>query len=228
MAIKFHLRGGIDTDIVAQSYDGFPVRTAEEILYPPAPWPRAALGSRARHRSPTSWQAILRRKRFVEAPKPAPASFATETILRRQRLPLYQPGRCKPQTSVTGSARKWVRITWIPPTRPAGCSFSSTSLPRDSLAALPGSASSFSSQTTATRSRMARCRGPKSGRRSSWAASPSPLGWRTVGRPERRLLFDPARLVDGIELSEDALPLARSAVYAIAYQRRNAQPTTSP
>ena len=32
MAIKFHLPGGIDTDIVAQSYDGFPVRTAEEFL----------------------------------------------------------------------------------------------------------------------------------------------------------------------------------------------------
>jgi catalase len=45
---------------------------------------------------------------------------------------------------------------------------------------------------------------------------------------ERRLLFDPARLVDGIELSEDPLPLARSAVYAIAYQRRNAETTTSP
>ncbi|MGZ3355477.1 MAG: catalase, partial [Isosphaeraceae bacterium] len=39
---------------------------------------------------------------------------------------------------------------------------------------------------------------------------------------ERRLLFDPARLVDGIELSDDPLPLARSALYAIAYRRRNA------
>jgi copper chaperone CopZ len=54
------------------------------------------------------------------------------------------------------------------------------------------------------------------------------LGTITVTSPlaesaavERRLLFDPARLVDGIGLSEDPLPLARSAVYAIAYRRRN-------
>jgi len=38
---------------------------------------------------------------------------------------------------------------------------------------------------------------------------------------ERRLLFDPTRFADGIELSRDLLPLARSAVYAIAYRRRN-------
>jgi catalase len=32
MAMKFHLPGQIDTDLVAQSYDGFPTRTAEEFL----------------------------------------------------------------------------------------------------------------------------------------------------------------------------------------------------
>jgi catalase len=35
-----------------------------------------------------------------------------------------------------------------------------------------------------------------------------------------RLLFDPMRLVDGIELSDDPLVMARSAVYAISYERR--------
>ena len=38
---------------------------------------------------------------------------------------------------------------------------------------------------------------------------------------QRRLIFDPVRLTDGIELSDDPLPLARSAVYAISYDRRN-------
>jgi catalase len=33
-------------------------------------------------------------------------------------------------------------------------------------------------------------------------------------------LFDPMRLVDGIELSDDPLVMARSAVYAISYERR--------
>ncbi len=39
---------------------------------------------------------------------------------------------------------------------------------------------------------------------------------------ECRLVFDPARLVDGIELSDDSLPAVRSAVYAVSYRRRNA------
>jgi catalase len=38
---------------------------------------------------------------------------------------------------------------------------------------------------------------------------------------ERQRIFDPIRLVDGIELSEDPLPLVWSRAYAISYQRRN-------
>ena len=38
---------------------------------------------------------------------------------------------------------------------------------------------------------------------------------------ERQLIFDPVQLVDGIELSEDSLPMLRSRVYAISYARRN-------
>ena len=38
---------------------------------------------------------------------------------------------------------------------------------------------------------------------------------------QRRLIFDPIRLTDGIELSGDPLPTARSAVYSVSYKRRN-------
>jgi catalase len=38
---------------------------------------------------------------------------------------------------------------------------------------------------------------------------------------QRKLIFDPVRLADGIELSNDPLPPARSAVYSISYSRRN-------
>jgi catalase len=41
------------------------------------------------------------------------------------------------------------------------------------------------------------------------------------GAAERQLIFDPTRLIDGIELSEDPLPLVRSRVYAVSYARRN-------
>jgi catalase len=40
---------------------------------------------------------------------------------------------------------------------------------------------------------------------------------------QRRSVYDPANLIDGIELSDDPLPAARSAIYSIAYQRRNAK-----
>ncbi len=39
---------------------------------------------------------------------------------------------------------------------------------------------------------------------------------------ESGILFDPASLVNGIELSDDPLPAARSALYAIAFRRRSA------
>jgi catalase len=42
---------------------------------------------------------------------------------------------------------------------------------------------------------------------------------------QRKLIFDPVRLVDGIELSNDPLPPARSAIYSISYKRRNPLPT---
>jgi catalase len=38
---------------------------------------------------------------------------------------------------------------------------------------------------------------------------------------QRKVIFDPTRLVDGIELSNDPLLPARSAIYSIAYKRRN-------
>lgn len=37
---------------------------------------------------------------------------------------------------------------------------------------------------------------------------------------QRTLAFDPANLVDGIEISDDHIPLDRSALYAMAFDRR--------
>ena len=38
---------------------------------------------------------------------------------------------------------------------------------------------------------------------------------------ERRLVFDPTNLTDGIELSHDPILLARSAAYSISYEQRS-------
>jgi catalase len=43
----------------------------------------------------------------------------------------------------------------------------------------------------------------------------------TSAADERRLIFDPTNGTDGIDLSADPILLARSAAYAISYDRRS-------
>jgi catalase len=38
---------------------------------------------------------------------------------------------------------------------------------------------------------------------------------------QRKLIFDPVNLTDGIELGDDDLPAARSAIYSVSHKRRN-------
>ena len=40
---------------------------------------------------------------------------------------------------------------------------------------------------------------------------------------ERRLVFDPTNLTDGIDLSADPILLARSAAYSISYDQRSTE-----
>jgi catalase len=78
MAIRFHLDDHVHTDIVAQSTDGFPVHTGEEFLE----FIRAVTAFGAG--KPEAFGAFLathpNAKRFVEAPKPIPTSFAREAF----------------------------------------------------------------------------------------------------------------------------------------------------
>ena len=75
MAIKFMLPDDGDTDIVAHSYNGFPVSTPEDFLG----FLRSVAAS-----DPQVLSSFLgshpAAKAFVEAPKPAPVSFATEAF----------------------------------------------------------------------------------------------------------------------------------------------------
>jgi catalase len=80
LAIRFHLGEHVHTDIVSHSTDGFPTRTGQEFLEflhalaassdpaQPHPWPVEAYVDS--HPSALA---------FVQAPKPAPSSFARET-----------------------------------------------------------------------------------------------------------------------------------------------------
>ena len=78
MAIRFHLGEHVHTDIIAQSTDGFPVRTGEEFLE----FLRGAAAFAAGQ--PQAMGAFLathpNAKRFVETPKPIPTSFTQEAF----------------------------------------------------------------------------------------------------------------------------------------------------
>ena len=80
MAIRFHLAEHVHTDIVGQSTDGFPVRTAEEFLE----FLRALAGSGPDAPKPAPIEQFLgthpKALEFVMAPKPIPASFARESF----------------------------------------------------------------------------------------------------------------------------------------------------
>jgi catalase len=78
IAIRFHLGDHVHTDIVGHSTSGFPVRNGEEFLA----FLRAAAA--AGTGKPEAMGAFLaahpNARRFVEAPKPVPTSFAREAF----------------------------------------------------------------------------------------------------------------------------------------------------
>src|SRR5262249_49320559 len=77
-AVRFHLSDPFHTDIIGHSANGFPVRRGEEFLE----FLRAAAAAGAG--KPEAMQAFLashpNAKRFAEAPKPIPTSFAREAF----------------------------------------------------------------------------------------------------------------------------------------------------
>lgn len=79
MAIRFNLAEHVHTDIVSHSIDAFPTRTGAEFLE----FLRAAASSGADVPSPKPVEVFLGSHpaalAFVQAPKPAPSSFARET-----------------------------------------------------------------------------------------------------------------------------------------------------
>ena len=78
MAIRFHLDEHLHTDIVAHSTNGFPVHTGEEFLeFIRA---AAAFGAGRPEALGSFLAAHPNAKRFVEAPKPIPTSFAREAF----------------------------------------------------------------------------------------------------------------------------------------------------
>ena len=79
-AIRFHLAERVHTDIISHSTDGFPTRTGQEFLE----FLRALASSDPAKLSGSPLEAFLgahpKALAFVQAPKPAPSSFAREAF----------------------------------------------------------------------------------------------------------------------------------------------------
>jgi catalase len=220
MAVRFHLGEHEHTDIIAHSTDGFPVRTGEEFLE----FLRAAAAFGAG--KPEALGAFLgshpNAKRFVEAPKPIPTSFAREAFFAVTSFKF---------TNAAGVSRHGrFRI------RPeAGTEY---------LSNVEAVAKSDNFLFDEIGQRLAK--GPiklgvfvqmaESGddvadASAPWPASRTEIPFGTITltarvddqAPERRkIIFDPLPRVDGIDSSDDPLTSVRADIYLLSGRRRRA------
>jgi len=218
MAIRFHLREGTTTDLVAHSYDGFPVRTAEEFL----DFLRARAGGSS---DPGLLDSFLaghpHAQAFLAAPKPIPRSFAT--------TPYYAVNAFR-FTNRSGTSR-FGRYRILPVAREAYLEPSEAAQMPDGFL-FDEIRSRLARNPIAFRLtvQLAADGDPVDDATARWPEDRPrmELGTLTVTKRaidsdavERALAFDPARLIDGVEPSGDPLIAVRSAVYAVSAQRRS-------
>jgi catalase len=214
MSVKFHLAQGGDTDLVGHSVPFFPAATPEEFNTflqalkggPPTVGPYLAAHAAA--------------AQFIAAPKPPPTSFATLSYFFINAFKF---------TNSAGQSR-YVRYTMR------------AVAPESSLSAAQAKqqAANYLVEEIAQRLKrgqvtfdyVAQIAGPGDPTDIATSYWPPDRERVTLGQlsitsvvansdaVQRQLLFDPARVTDGIEPSNDPLILARSQAYAISYARR--------
>jgi len=222
LAVRFHLAEHVHTDIVSHSTDAFPVRTGAEFLE----FLRAAGSSDLAHMSGSPLEAFLGTHpaalAFVQSPKPAPQSFATEAYFGVTAMRF---------TNAAGESR-FGRFRIVPE---AGIAHLGD-------AAARAKSPNYLFEEIAERV----ARGPVRFRVAVQVARGGdvvddatvhwPEGRQQVElgrleltaavpngpREERRIIFDPIPRVDGIDPSADPLLELRAAVYLISGRRRRA------
>jgi catalase len=224
LAVKFQLPDGKNADILANSIEGFPVRTPEEFLaFLRAQLPDPVTGRPVPDAVPRFLGSHPAARAFVERlmQKPVPASYGQAS---------YHAEHAFLFTAVDSTSR-FGRYRWVPD---AGEAYLS-----------PNDASTRSANFLREELESRLRNGPVVFRLLlQLAAESDPTDdvtvlWPTdrrlveLGRlqvtgisqtgaaDERRLVFDPTNLTDGIDLSADPILLARSAAYSISYDHRS-------
>jgi catalase len=224
LAVKFQLADGKNADILANSVEGFPVRTPEEFLaFLRAQLPDRVTGQPAPDAVPRFLGNHPAARAFIERlmQKPVPASYGQAS---------YHAEHAFRFTTADGTSR-FGRYHWVPE---AGEAYLS---PDDATARN----ANFLREELESRLRtapvvfrlilqLAAEIDPTNDVTALWPADRPlvELGRlevtgisATSAADERRLVFDPANLTDGIDLSADPILLARSSAYSISYDHRS-------
>ncbi len=221
LGLKFQLPGGSYTDIVGHSVNGFPVGTAEEFLE----FLQALAASAPDARHPNAIEKFVSVRpaalAFVTATQLPPVSFANESFyavnavrfVNKESAARYGRYQVRPLLGEAHVSKE--DLSKLPP------DFLFAEL-KERLASGPAEWKLFA--------QLAQEDDPVDDGSKTWPDDRElvELGTIRADRPladsdaaQRRLIFDPVNLTDGIELSSDPLPPARSAVYGISYARRN-------
>jgi catalase len=224
MAVKFQLPDGKNADILALSIEGFPARTPEEFLaFLQAQRPDPVSGQPVPDAVPRFLESHPGTRAFLErlTQKPVPASYGQASYFGEHAF-LF--------TAADGTSR-FGRYRWIPE---AGEAYLS---PDDASKLGPN----FLSEELEKRLQkgpvvfrlvlqIAEKGDPTNDINALW---PSNRPLVQLGRmeitaisaagaaDERRMVFDPTNVTDGIGLSDDPILLARSAAYSISYDHRS-------
>ena len=218
IAVRFHLDDHLHTDIIAHSFDGFPVRNGEEFLE----FLRAAAAFGAGR--PEAMGAFLashtNAKRFVEAPKPIPTSFAREAFFA---------GTAFKFTNSSGVSRHG-RFRVRPD---AGTEYLSNEAAAakspDFLFDELGPRLAGEAVKLGIFVQMAEPDDDVTDASTTWPASRTEIRFGTIALtarindqvPERRkIIFDPLPRVDGIDAAGDPLTQVRADIYLLSGRRR--------
>jgi catalase len=219
-AVRFHLGDHLHTDIVAHSHDGFPVHMPEEFLE----FVRAAVASGPGAQAPPPIVAFLgshpAAKKFIEAPKPMPVSFARQAYFAVTAFKF---------TNAAGASR-FGRFRIVPT---AGTEHltdeQAAKKTADFLAAELSKRLAAGPAIFRVKVQLAEPGDVVDDATVSWPAARSEVDFGTITltervdelAPERRkLIFDPIPRVDGIDSAGDPLTDLRSDIYLLSGRRR--------
>ncbi|MEO6804229.1 MAG: catalase family peroxidase [Granulicella sp.] len=230
MAIRFHLATRRHTDIVSHSTDGFPTRTGEEFLEFLRALASSDLAAPSDPASPKPIEQFLGSHpaalAFVQAPKPAPSSFAREAFFGVTAMRF---------TNADGAVR-YGRYRIVPEAGNEHLDDAATAAKgpnylfdevHERIAAGP---IVFRVQV-----QLAKDGDVTDDATIHWPADRTVLDMGTItltapvaadadAKEQQQIIFDPIPRVEGIEPSDDPLLELRAAIYLISGRRRRAAP----